>query len=133
MIIPFKQSDLPEIFVINDKAYKWRWELTNRHLIMVHKRLNVEGFYVLGFQDGYVDIIRLMVDYDLRGKGIGTKLLEDIILEAKHRKIYKLETTIWEHDDCAIVWLRKREFRGEGVVVDYFGEGKDGWVLRRVL
>ncbi len=133
MIIPFKQSDLPEIFIINDKAYKWRWELSNRHQIMVHKRLDVEGFYVLDFKGNYVDIIRLMVAFDLRGQGIGTKLLEDIILEAKHRKIYKLETTIWEHDDCAIKWLLRRDFKGSGIIADYFGKDKDGWVLQREL
>ncbi len=131
MIIPFKPSDMPEIFIINDKAYKWRWELTARHQIMVHKRLEVEGFYVLDFVDNYIDILRLMVAYDLRGRGIGTKLLDDIILEAKHRKIYTLKMTIWEHD--SMDWLLKREFKGDGVLTNYFGEGKDGWVLRRVL
>ena len=112
MITPFKQSDLPEIFIINDKAYKWRWELTARHQIMVYKRLEVEGFYVLDFRSDTIEIVRLMVAFDLRGNGIGTKLLNDIILEAEHRNIYKLEIIIWEFDDCAIKWLRKRAFRG---------------------
>ncbi len=133
MINPYKQTDLPEILIINDKAYKWRWELTNRHQIMVYRRFDIEGFYVLDFMVNYIEIIRLMVAYDLRGKGIGTKLLNDIILEAKHRKIYCLRIVVWEHDDCAIRWLLKRDFEGTGVMVDYFGKDKDGWALGRIL
>ncbi len=133
MIIPFKQTDLPEIYIINDKAYKWRWALDCSHQIMVYKRLNVEGFYVLDFKRDYIEIIRLMVAFELRGQGIGTNLLNDIILEARHRKIYQLRITVWEHDTCSINWLRGKDFKGDGTVTNYFGEDKDGWVLRREL
>ena len=133
MIVPFKQTDLPEIFIINDKAYKWRWPLSSRHQIMVYKRLNVEGFYVLDFLKEYIEIIRLMVTFDLRGQGIGTKMLTDIICEAKHRKIYILKTVVWEYNTCAIDWLLKRNFQGDSTLTNYFGQDKDGWVFRRAL
>jgi len=117
--------------LINEKA-GFKKIKDDDYTIKVYEQEEVEGFYILKYYDKMVEIVRLIVDWVFRGKGVGSALLTDIILNAKIRGVKRVEIVVHEQDDYSINWLLKRGFVGVGVEKNYFKE-RDGYLLRREL
>lgn len=92
---------------------------TNSLLLVVEENENVIGF--LSAERGFANrikhsayiVVGILSDY--RGKGIGTKLFEQLEKWAIENGITRLELTVMVHNDTAIRLYKKMGFKIEGV------------------
>jgi [ribosomal protein S18]-alanine N-acetyltransferase len=82
-------------------------------------------------QDGAAHLISLAVDPLSRGKGIGSKLLEDVILQTKNAdpKCKKMELEVRTDNQKAIGLYQKFGFRQIGTISNYYGKGRHAWLM----
>ena len=81
-------------------------ELGRAWLYIIHNDLHIEPY-------GLVEDV--FVAEDQRKKGVGGKILEQIIIEAKKRKCYKLIGTSRMSRDVVHEWYKRLGFRKYGL------------------
>ncbi|EKD42865.1 MAG: GCN5-related N-acetyltransferase [uncultured bacterium] len=81
-------------------------ELGRAWLYLIHNDLHAEPYGLL--EDVYVDETQ-------RGQGVGRKLLEQIIEEAKNRGCYKLLATSRKSNEQVHAWYKRAGFLEHGL------------------
>lgn len=90
--------------------------------------------YTRGTKDSY-DLFWIVVRSDLRGTGIGTKLIsetENVILKRGGKKVY-VETSSKDSYYSSRQFYIKRGYRQEAVFKDFYDAGDDKIVYRKTL
>ena len=123
MLKPFDFQYLDQIEAINNRTYRSRWQSFDEGKVYVGRK--VQGFSLIN-TGSTIMVLRIMVDRLYRGRGIGTLLLNSILLKKR-----PLEIVVNERDEHGIAWLRKKLFFGVGVAKDHYPDG-DGWIFRHV-
>lgn len=92
--------------------------------------------HVIGFisstVDEYSEILNFVVDKDFRGQGIGSKLLNMVINEAKEKKSKSIYLEVNEINNNAIALYLKNGFKKDHVRKNYYKD-HDAYVLIKEL
>jgi len=152
MLVSFNSLWLPTIKNIDIKSHEWPWcddrwaEELPRNITKVWLDPEVpRGFSCyrfMGFKEliseldgNIIHISRLGVHPSFRGKGIGSSLLENIVITGRIQKVKALVIFIHEENDLGIDWISdpKRGFKAHRVHKEAYPDGRDGYSFTRSL
>lgn len=107
-----------------DEAWKtvdsYQWGLFTDYSI-------VYGFYCYCPDDERVFLSKLAVRPKNRGQGIGSKLMESLIIETTGKKLI----TILHEENKYLGWAKLWGWRCTGVHRELFPDGRDGLIMER--
>jgi len=144
MLVSFNSLWLPTIKNIDIKSHEWPWcddrwaeELPKNITKMWMDPEVPRGFSCyrfMGFKDliseldgNIIHISKLAVRPNFRGKGIGSSLLENIIVTGRIQKVKALVILVHEENDLGIKWIGKRGFKAHSVRLGAYPDERDGY------
>lgn len=98
-----------------------------------------EGDTLAGFAIGYLPrpgaghILTLDVHPSWRGRGIGRRLLSELISGLAERGARRVALEVDVGNSGAIAFYRRLGFVADGRLADYYGPGRDGWRMSMAL
>nr|WP_280954390.1 ribosomal protein S18-alanine N-acetyltransferase [Methanohalophilus levihalophilus] len=135
-------SDFEQIIQIEMEAFTEH----NPYIYMNFYELNPEGFFVAeengiiyGFVMGYLSdelegrIFSLAVRSDIRGKGIGTRLLRRILKEFRRLNLQSAKLEVRESNLKAIDLYKRMGFLECWCEAGYYSDGEDAVVMKKRL
>lgn len=94
----------------------------------------VAGFYVASVGDDDVEILKLAVDPDYQGRGIGRKLLDEAVQEARARGCQTCFLEVRPSNRRALDFYVKNRFEIIGIRKNYYrNPPEDALLMRRSL
>jgi len=82
---------------------------------------------------GAAEVVSVAVDPKRRGKGAASELMESTLRRLRRRGVGRVWLTVRMTNRRAVRFYEKYRFRKVRVVRGYYGEGRDGWGMERVV
>ena len=89
---------------------------------------DMEGFICYTNLYDHIDLNYIWVRVSSRKKGIASKLLEKMVLEAKKESIHKIILEVSELNDTALLFYKKKGFQIVSKRKNYY-QGIDGYLM----
>jgi ribosomal-protein-alanine N-acetyltransferase len=137
-----RTDDLPEILAIENASYPNPWsqglflqELGAPASRMLVARLSADagspiiGYVCRSFAADEVHVLNLAVHPAHRQRGIGRRLLETVIDEARARHAEAVYLEVRDTNRAATCLYRSANFTPAGRRRDYYGQGKDAVIM----
>lgn len=86
------------------------------HSFVAEERYLIKGFMFCSIKDGVVDLLKLAVDPQFRRQGIGTRMINDLVVRFPQLEIRKIIANVLEGDLGAHIFLSKRGFAAKGII-----------------
>jgi ribosomal-protein-alanine N-acetyltransferase len=141
VIEPARKKDLEAVWAIEQASFSHPWTraMFQEELAKIPSTLyvlkEVSGNRVLGYScfwslSGELQLVNIAVHPDLRGKGLGRKLLNHILLEAESREVEKIFLEVRPSNRAAIGLYEGLGFKGLYRRPGYYTpEGEDALVM----
>jgi [ribosomal protein S18]-alanine N-acetyltransferase len=140
------RRDLPKIMQIERRAFDQPWSLDSfvREFALPFSRTTIAVFSAENSESivGYLcrwlvvdeyHILNVAVDPSIRRKGIGARLMNDAIKEAKARSATLVSLEVRRSNLPARGLYRKFEFQERRLRRNYYGPGEDAIVMELLL
>jgi ribosomal protein S18 acetylase RimI-like enzyme len=124
--IPRIERDLNSVLEIGRAAFPeegWNKSLVNDlnsarfgHAFVAEERYIIKGFMFCVIKDGVVDLLKLAVDSQFRKQGIGTRMINDLVVGLRQLRISKIIARVAEGDLGAQIFLSKRGFEANNIL-----------------
>jgi ribosomal-protein-alanine N-acetyltransferase len=135
-IRPIKSIDLDALLEIEKVSFPEPWELEdfkstlndNKNvglLVETHGRLF--GYLIYRLEQGQFNIISMAVAPDVRRKGIGRLMFEQVVLKLNPLKRTQICATASERSLDTHLFFKALGFKGVEVLRDFYGRGHDGY------
>lgn len=107
------------------------FSLDNFYGICAEEDDEIVGFGCISFNGDDVDIDDIAVTENFRHRGIGAKILKDLIAESKSRKARKMFLEVRVSNSPAQILYLTHGFEGVYARVRYYPDGEDAIVMAR--
>jgi ribosomal-protein-alanine N-acetyltransferase len=143
VIEPARKKDLEAVWAIEQASFSYPWTraMFQEELAKIPATLfvlrEVPGKRVLGYScfwtlSGELQLVNIAVHPDLRGKGLGRKLLSHLLQEAESREAEKIFLEVRPSNRAAIGLYERLGFKVLYHRARYYTpEGEDAWVMVR--
>jgi [ribosomal protein S18]-alanine N-acetyltransferase len=143
IIRPATERDLPAILAIENVSFDapwtdehFRYELVQNPFAFVF--VAVEDDLLLGYIDWWItfevgQVNNLAVHPNLRGKGIGKTLMEDVLKRFKDAQCERVTLEVRLHNEAAITLYERLGFQKRHLKKNYYENGDDAWAMEFVL
>ena len=142
MILPLTEKDFSQ--VVKSKNYGYQDEWNENMLNSAVKNANFYGLKIMqnGEMAGYIhysfsidalDINSVFVFPNFRKKGLGEKLIQEVIAEAKSKKIDKIFLEVRESNASAISLYEKLGWSVVGVRKKYYPCGESAKIMLKEI
>jgi ribosomal-protein-alanine N-acetyltransferase len=132
-------ADLERIFAIEKACFEQPWSLTSfkRELSLPFSRIAVavgpteaiEGYLCRWMVVDELHVLNIAVHPDFRRHGVGARLLEDSISEAKAKNIEIATLEVRRSNVAARRLYRKFGFEERRLRRNYYGPGEDAFIM----
>ena len=143
IIRPATERDLPAMLAIENVCFDAPW--TNDHF-RYELFQNPYAFvfvaeldaHILGYIDWWItfevgQVNNLAVHPNVRGKGIGKTLLQDVLKRFKDAQCERVTLEVRVHNDPAIKLYEQFGFQKLHLKKNYYENGEDAWAMELVL
>lgn len=139
----YVDSDLPGVLVVEEECFdeysrypRWIFEYYVRSgavfRVAVHQN-TVVGYAMASVEDGSCHIISIGVRRSFRRRGIGLKLMCEILLQCLARGISTAYLEVSTDNEPAIKLYKKLGFKVIGIIKNYYGAGRNAYIMWREL
>ncbi len=141
-----KKEDIPECILIAVKAFNFDRNLMekeferkidnkNYSIIVAIENNEIVGYGYFQYREwnNTTYLESLAVKQDIRNKGIGTKLLEEIIKKSKSFGARRIFVDMNLDNEKVIDFYKKNGFIETGTINDFSKEGKTALILSKTL
>ncbi len=112
-------DDLPVVSDIERRSYDFPWShgvfrdclLAGYTCIVLEREGQVVGYAILSVAAGEAHVLNLCVDPDYRGLGYGDRLLDEVLLRARHASVREVFLEVRPSNLAALALYRKKGFR----------------------
>ncbi len=80
------------------------------HAFVAEERYIIKGFMFCVIKDGVVDLLKLAVDSKFRRQGIGSRMINDLVVGLPQLRISKIIARVAESEQGAQIFLSRRGF-----------------------
>ncbi|MFR9799596.1 GNAT family N-acetyltransferase [Streptomyces sp. MS06] len=137
------EADLPELLRVDREAFpedpyphfvlRQLFDLHGDRILVLDDGRSLHGYVLFATtSDGYVAwVVSLGVTRDLRGRGLGRRLMAEVLRQLRAEGVHEVRLTVEPANDAAVTLYRSLGFSSEqGVRRDYFGPGEHRLVMR---
>ena len=140
-IRPMLDSDLPQVMEIENQCFLHPWKdkdiLYELHenpvsnvWVIEYSNASLGLKYVVGFVDYWVTfdsgtICQIAVHPDIQRSGVGSQLMEEVIKDARAKKVNTLTLEVRESNEKAIKFYTKHGFKITLKKPQYYSNGED--------
>ena len=117
----------------NYNMFKSELENKNSKLIVAKENSSILGFAGIWFVIDVAHITNIVVKKDLRKKGIGTALLNEIIKQCKEKNINEITLEVNEKNIAAINLYKKNGFENVGLRKKYYRTGDSAIIMTKAI
>lgn len=112
-------DDLPVVSNIEKRSYEFPWShgvfrdclLAGYTCIVLEREDRVVGYAILSVAAGEAHVLNLCVDPDYRNLGYGDRLLDEVLLRARHASVGEVFLEVRPSNVNALSLYRKKGFR----------------------
>jgi [ribosomal protein S18]-alanine N-acetyltransferase len=130
MINKAKTTDLHRIVALEKKVFNetlglkfLHFELTENPYAMMyvyHMNQQVVGYIGIRLLDQNAEMMNFVVDPIYQGQGIGEKLLNEVMMALKEKKVEMLSLEVRRHNQKAIRFYEKHQFQVSHIRKNYY-------------
>ncbi|MBO6280442.1 MAG: ribosomal protein S18-alanine N-acetyltransferase [Bacilli bacterium] len=140
-IRPMTDSDLPQVMEIENTSFLHPWKEKDFHYemhenpvsnvwVIEYSNASLGLKTIVGFVDYWVTfdsgtICQIAVHPDIRRSGVGSELMDEVIKDAKIKKIRTLTLEVRESNEKAIKFYQKYGFNISHVKPSYYSNGEN--------
>lgn len=133
---PIKPADLDALLEIEKDSFPEPWELQdfkttlneNKNVgFLAETHGRILGYLIYRLEQGQFSIISMAVAPDMRRKGVGRLMFEQIVLKLNPLKRTQVCATASERSLEAHLFFKGVGFKGVEVLWDFYGPGHDGY------
>lgn len=106
---------------------------TTRTYRVIEENNEVVAYFGLAIVDDTADITTIAVRADFQGRGIGTKLMQEILDIAAKRNLRKIMLEVKPENLAAISLYQKFDFEVIGLRRNYYGPSKDALTMQKLV
>ena len=137
--------DIPSLLSIENALFQdeaWSKEVfesefallgTTRTYRMVEENKEIVAYFGLAIVDDTADITTIAVRTDFQGRGIGRKLMQEILDIAASRNLRKIMLEVKPENLAAISLYQKFDFEVIGLRRNYYGPSKDALTMQKLV
>lgn len=126
-------DDLAAVSDIERRSYDFPWShgvfrdclLAGYTCIVLERERRVVGYAILSVAAGEAHVLNLCVDPDYRNLGYGNRLLDEVLLRARHASVREVFLEVRPSNVNALALYRKKGFRQIASRRAYY-QAKDG-------
>ena len=144
MIRKMQTSDIDRVYDIENQAFFEPWSKINlikdleRNILLEHfvyeKDGEILGFYISSHVLDEVEIFTIAVDKKYRNFGIGSKLLDHLMLWSKDNKVRQIWLEVSTKNKAAIALYQKFGFKIMGLRKNYYQKlGEDAYNMLKEI
>lgn len=135
-----KSKDLEEVLRIEKENFKFPWKKgyfdydlrrPNTYCLVAEANNKVVGYLVAWEVAEELHLANISVDKNYQKKGIGTKLMNEIITIARLRDIKKIYLETRVSNIVAQKFYQKFGFKYSYLRKGYYSDGEDAWVMEK--
>ena len=125
---PMQLIDLPAVMAIENKAYDFPWTegifrdcLANQYLSTLYVfQQQIQAYTVSQYVVDECHLLNLCVRHDARGKGLGTRMVQYLMSQARQNDMGSIFLEVRESNKAAIHLYEKLGFNEIGLRRDYY-------------
>jgi [ribosomal protein S18]-alanine N-acetyltransferase len=106
---------------------------TTRTYRVIEDNKEIVAYFGLAIVDDTADITTIAVRADFQGRGIGTKLMQEILDIAAKRNLRKIMLEVKPENLAAISLYQKFDFEVIGLRRNYYGPSKDALTMQKLV
>lgn len=137
--------DIPSLLSIENALFQdeaWSKEVfesefallgTTRTYRVVEENKEIVAYFGLAIVDDTADITTIAVRTDFQGRGIGRKLMQEILDIAASRNLRKIMLEVKPENLVAISLYQKFDFEVIGLRRNYYGPSKDALTMQKLV
>lgn len=137
--------DIPSLLSIENALFQdeaWSKEVfesefallgTTRTYRVVEENKEIVAYFGLAIVDDTADITTIAVRTDFQGRGIGRKLMQEILDIAASRNLRKIMLEVKPENLAAISLYQKFDFEVIGLRRNYYGPSKDALTMQKLV
>ena len=131
-VIKLASKTLPEQY--NPSLFNYFYETFPKGFIVAEFGKKIIGFIVgLPINSKTAKILMLSVSEDHRKKQIGSKLLNQLLMLLKKKKIENIELEVRTINRKAIKFYEKHGFKIIEKLTDFYQNGEAGYMMRKII
>lgn len=137
-----REKDLEEVLKIEKENFKFPWKKSyfeydlkrpNTYCLVAEVNNKVVGYLIVWEIAEEFHLANISVDKDYQRKGIGTRLMNEMIGIAQLRDIKKIYLETRVSNISAQNFYRKFNFKYSYIRKRYYSDGEDAWVMEKEL
>ncbi|MFZ9309289.1 MAG: ribosomal protein S18-alanine N-acetyltransferase [Candidatus Nanopelagicales bacterium] len=137
--------DIPSLLSIENVLFQdeaWSREVfesefallgTTRTYRVIEENNEIVAYFGLAIVDDTADITTIAVRADFQGRGIGRKLMQEILDIAASRNLRKIMLEVKPENLAAISLYQKYDFEVIGIRRNYYGPSKDALTMQKLV
>lgn len=137
--------DIPSLLSIENALFQdeaWSREVfesefallgTTRTYRVMEENKEIVAYFGLAIVDDTADITTIAVKADFQGRGIGTKLMKEILGIAASKNLRKIMLEVKPENLAAISLYQKFNFEVIGLRRNYYGPSKDALTMQKLV
>jgi ribosomal-protein-alanine N-acetyltransferase len=106
---------------------------TTRTYRVIEENNEIVAYFGLAIVDDTADITTIAVRADFQGRGIGRKLMQEILDSAAKRNLRKIMLEVKPENLAAISLYQKFDFEVIGLRRNYYGPSKDALTMQKLV
>ncbi|MBO0827883.1 MAG: ribosomal protein S18-alanine N-acetyltransferase [Streptosporangiales bacterium] len=103
----------------------------SRHYVVAERDGAVVGYAGLAAAAGEADVLTVAVDAAGQGRGVGSRLLRELLAEAERRGCADVLLEVRGDNEPALTLYERHGFERVGARRRYYADGEDAIVMRR--
>jgi len=132
--------DIDTILAIHNDLFDYKWTYDNyanelkfdiASFMVLEENNQIIAYYITHNIFDILEIIMLVVTKPYQSKGLGSYLLDKIVLELKENGNDNLYLEVEKENEQAINFYKKHGFEQIDLRKDYYAKGKDALIMRK--
>ncbi|MEO0097079.1 MAG: ribosomal protein S18-alanine N-acetyltransferase [candidate division WOR-3 bacterium] len=137
-----RSKDLEEVLRIEKENFKFPWKKSyfdydlrrpNTYCLVAEIDNKVVGYLIAWEIVDELHLANISVDRNYQKKGVGTKLINEIIVIARLREIKKIYLETRVSNIGAQKFYQKLGFKYSYLRKGYYNDGEDAWIMEKDL
>jgi len=137
-----RERDLEEILKIEKENFKYPWKKSyfeydlrrpNAYCLVAELDNKIIGYLVAWEMADEIHLANISVAKNYQRKGVGTKLMNELITIAKLREIKKIYLETRVSNIAAQNFYQKFNFKYAYLRKGYYSDGEDAWIMEKEL